>query len=48
MALNEQVSEPVSHRAASVEHGTFNDYSERWKQLAGCNSGKRNNMASET
>lgn len=46
MALNEQVSEPVRHRALSV--GLFDNHSERWNQLAGGNGGKQSNVASET
>lgn len=41
MALNEQVSEPVRHRAISV--GPFDSHSERWNQLAGGNCGKESN-----
>lgn len=48
VALNEQVSEPKGHRADSVEHSTFDNYAERWNQLAGHNNGKWNNMVSET
>lgn len=43
----EGVSELVRRRAASMGHGTSDDYSERWNRLAGHNNGKWNSMASE-
>lgn len=39
VALNEQVSEPVRHRAIAL--ALFGNHGERWNQLAGGNSSKQ-------